>query len=152
MAVVRFSAVVILFLGFISMSLSVQAANPFKKSIDYDFPDAVSWTLLKRGTAIKTGEVKDGSDSLFFHLSINNQQLKLRFSKNDPAGQVVNSRSLNSLIIEDVLVDGTRLPLFQWCLNNQQAESSQFKQGTPVSRNACINEAGDFIIRTFIKE
>ena len=151
MAVVRFSASVFLFIGLISLSLSIQAANPFQKTIDYEFPDSVSWSLIKKDTAIKTGEVKDGSNALFFHLSINNKQLKLRFSKNDPAGQVMNSRGLNSLVIEDVLVNGKRLPLFHWCLNNQKAESSKFKQGTPVSRNACINEEGDFIINLDVK-
>ncbi|MCW8910460.1 MAG: hypothetical protein OQK76_07540 [Gammaproteobacteria bacterium] len=146
MAVLRFSASILLIMVFFSLSLSAQAANPFKKSIDYDFSDNTAWTL-KRDTAVTRGEIKEGSDSLFFHLSINNQQLKLRFSKNDPAGQVINSRSVSSLVIEDVRVNGTRLPLFQWCLNNQQAESSAFKQGTPVSKNACINEDGDFIIK-----
>ena len=146
MAVVRFSASVLLFFGLVSLSLLVQAANPFQKSIDYAFPDSVSWSLVKQNTAVKTGKAKDGSNSLYFHLSINDKQLKLRFSKNDPAGQMINSRSLNSLVIKDVLVNGKRLPLFQWCLNNQKAESNKFKQGTPVSRNACINEEGDFII------
>jgi len=146
MAVVRFSVSVFLFMGLISLSLSIQAANPFQKTIDFEFPDSVSWSLIRKDTAVKTGEVKDGSNRLFFHLSINNKQLKLRFSKNDPTGQVINSRGLNSLVIEDVLVNGNRLPLFHWCINNQNAESDKFKQGTPVSRNACINEDGDFII------
>jgi len=146
MAVVRFSVPVFLFMGLMSLSLSIQAANPFQKTIDFEFPDSVSWSLIRKDTAVKTGEVKDGSNRLFFHLSINNKQLKLRFSKNDPAGQVINSRSLNSLVIEDVLVNGEALPLFHWCLNNQKAESRKFKQGTPVIRNTCVNEAGDFII------
>ena len=146
MAVVRFSVPVFLFMGLISLSLSIQAANPFQKTIDFEFPDSVSWSLIKKDTAVKTGEAKDGSNILFFHLSINKKQLKLRFSKNDPTGQVINSRSLNSLVIKDVLVNGKRLPLFHWCINNQNAESDKFKQGTPVSRNGCINEDGDFII------
>ena len=145
MAVVRFSATVFLLMGILGMTSIVHAANPFKKSIDYTFLDKVSWSL-KRDTAVKTGEVKEGSDALFFHLSINSKQLKLRFSKNDPAGQVINSRSVNSLVIKDVLVNGEKLPLFQWCLNNQKADSNKFKQGTPVIRSTCINEDGDFTI------
>jgi len=145
MAVARFSASIFLCVGLLSASMSVQAENPFKKTIDFDFPDNVSW-VLKKDTAVKTGRVKEGSDELFFHLSINNKQLKLRFSKNDPSGMVINSRSLSSLVIEDVLVNGERLPIFQWCLNNQQADSGKFKQDTPVERNACINAEGDFII------
>ncbi|MDH5765196.1 MAG: hypothetical protein OEZ38_04200 [Gammaproteobacteria bacterium] len=127
------------------LSFSVFAANPFKKSVDFEFPDNINW-VLKKDAVVKTGRVMDGSDALFFHLSISDKQLKLRFSKNDPTGTVINSRSLSSLVIDDVLVDGQRLPLFQWCLNNQQLESSKFKQDTPVNKDACINRDGDFII------
>lgn len=144
MAVARLSAFVS-FIGCLAMSLTVQAANPFKKSVDFDFPDNINW-VLKNKTAVKTGQVKEGSDTLYYHLSINDKQLRLRFSKNDPTGQVINSRSLSSLVIEDVLIDGQRMPLFQWCINNQQLESREFKQDTPVAQNACVNTAGDFIM------
>lgn len=145
MAVARLSAHVFILVSFLGFSTSVLAVNPFKKTVDYEFPDNVSWAL-KKDTAYKTGKVQEGSDVLFFHLSINDRQLRLRFSKNDPSGLVINSRSLSSLVIEDVLVDGQRLPLFQWCLDNQQLESKEFKQDTPVDRNACVNSNGDFVI------
>lgn len=120
--------------------------NPFKKTKTYHFGSDISWQQ-KGGAVVKSGKEVERGDTLSFHLSINNKQLKLRLSKNDPSGDIVNSRRLNNLVVKDVRVDGRRLPVFQWCLLNQEQPSSYLKQYAVVPGDVCVNMDGDLFVR-----
>jgi len=121
--------------------------NPFKKSKNYTFSSNVSW-YEHNSAAIKSGSARDGSDTNYYHLNIDKYRLMLRLGKNDPSGELENTRPLDSLTISDVSVDGRQLPIFSWCLENQQNPGKKLKQNAVVANDVCINSGGggDFII------
>lgn len=128
-------------------NVSYAGINPFKKSKDYMFGHDVVWYEDHR-VAIKSGAVQDASDTHYYHLIIDNDQLLLRLGKNDPSGELENTRKLENLSIVEVNVDGRPLPLFNWCLQNQQDPGKKLKQNAIVANAVCINAGGggDFII------
>lgn len=121
--------------------------NPFKKSKNYTFSSNVSW-YEHNSAAIKSGSTRDGSDTNYYHLNIDKYRLMLRLGKNDPSGELENTRPLDSLAISDISIDGRRLPIFSWCLENQQNPGKKLKQNSVVANDVCINAGGggDFII------
>jgi len=131
----------------VSSSASVAGNNPFKKSKAYTFGSSVPW-YENNDMAIKSGSVRDGSNMNYYHLNIGKRRLLLRLGKNDPSGELENTRPLENLAINDVKVDGRRLPLFDWCLQNQQNVSKKLKQNAVVANDVCVNAGGggDFII------
>ncbi len=142
-------------LSFYSLSLllimsgtSQASVNPFKKSKNYNFGADIAWDK-HNGAAIKSGRVRDGNDTNYYHLNINKYRLQLRLGKNDPSGELENTRILKSLTIADVLVDGHRLPVFNWCLQNQLNPGKKLKHDATVPDNICQNTGGggNFIIR-----
>jgi hypothetical protein len=138
----RFSALIITTIGLVCFSISAQAGmNPFKKTKNYKFENDVSW-YSKENSAVKSGSVKDGSDTLNYHLNISKDRLRLRLGKNDPSGELENTIGLDKLAIVDVLVDGRRFSLFDWCLSNQDRPGKKLKQGAIVSNDACVNAGG----------
>jgi len=128
-------------------STSYAGVNPFKKSKDYAFGSNIAW-YEHNNTAVKTGSIRDGSDTHYYHLNIDNDQLLLRLGKNDPSGELENTRLLDGLSIVEVKVDGNRLPLFEWCLLNQQNPGNKIKQNAIVVNGVCVNAGGggDFVI------
>ena len=72
----------------------------------------------------------------------------LRLGKNDPSGELENTRPLDSLAISKISIDGRQLPIFAWCLENQQNPGKKLKQNAVVANDVCINSGGggDFII------
>jgi len=147
MVVPRLSALLLILAGVSLGSLSASATtNPFKKTKDNQFNDSIAW-YFKDGAAIKSGSEQDGGDMLYYHLNINKNQLRLRFGKNDPSGELENTRSFDELEIIDVTVDGQRLNRFQWCLDNQSQIAASLKQNSLVVNGTCVNAGGgDFII------
>jgi len=142
-------------LYFFSLSLllvvpgaSQASVNPFQKSKSYNFGADILW-YEHRGAALKSGSVRDGGDTNYYHLNINKNRLQLRLGRNDPSGDLDNTRQLESLAITDVRVDGRRLPVFNWCLQNQQYPGKKLRQNAAVPDNVCLNVGGggDFIIR-----
>ncbi|VAW70868.1 hypothetical protein MNBD_GAMMA09-1212 [hydrothermal vent metagenome] len=123
-------------------------ANPFKKSKSYNFGSDVSWQV-KNGAVLKSGSVRDGSDTHYYHLNINESRLLLRLGRNDPSGTIRNTRELESMAIADVRIDGVRLSVFDWCLQNQKNPSKKLKQYAVVANNTCVNAGGggDFMIK-----
>lgn len=128
--------------------MSQASVNPFKKSKSYNFGADISWRK-HNGAAIKSGRVRDGNDTNYYHLNVNKYRLQLRLGKNDPSGELENTRLLESLTISNVLVDGRRLPVFNWCLQNQLHPGKKLKHDATVPDNICQNTGGggDFIIR-----
>lgn len=135
--------------GLLMMAATASAEiNPFKKTKNYIFDDSIKW-YEKKGTAMKSGSVPDGSDINYYHLNVSKSRLLLRLSKNDPSGDLQNTRILDALAITDVSVDGSRLPVFDWCLSNQQSPGRKLKQNAVVVNDTCVNAGGggDFIIQ-----
>lgn len=134
---------------FLLASVSAQAAvNPFKKTKDLSFGSEVAW-YEHQGAVIKSGAERDGADTNYYHVNISPQRLLLRLGRNDPSGELADTRSLPNLDIVDVLLDGQRLPQFDWCLNNQQTPGRMLKQNAVVINDICVNAggSGDFIMR-----
>jgi len=134
---------------FLLASVGAQATvNPFKKTRDLSFGSGVAW-YEHQGAVIKSGAERDGADTNYYHVNINPQRLLLRLGRNDPSGELADTRSLPNLDIVDVLLDGQRLPLFDWCLNNQQTPGRALRQNAVVINDTCVNAGagGDFIIR-----
>ncbi len=138
----RFSALIITIIGLICFSISAQAGmNPFKKTKNYKFENDINW-YSKDAAAVKSGSVKDGSNTLYYHLNITKDRLRLRLGKNDPGGELENTRNLDKLAIVDVLVDGRRFSLFDKCLSNQDRPGKKLKLGAVVVNDACVNAGG----------
>ena len=146
MAVPRFSALIFTLSCLLCVTTVSAGTNPFKKTKDYQFADSIAW-YFKDGAAIKSGSAPDGGDTLFYHLNINKSQLRLRLAKNDPSGELVNTRAFDDLAIVDVLLDGKRLSRFQWCLDNQATIAATLKQNSVVVNGICTNAGGgDFTV------
>jgi len=130
-----------------SSNIALAGVNPFKKSKNYSFSDDVPW-YENSGAALKSGSVRDGADTNYYHLNINKDRLLLRLSKNDPSGELIGTRTLEVLAITDVLLDGRQLPIFGWCLKNQQSPGKKLKQNAVVANDTCVNAGGmgDFVI------
>ncbi|MCW9015058.1 MAG: hypothetical protein OQL06_14915 [Gammaproteobacteria bacterium] len=144
----KFLAMVIACMSLFSGSYSVVAGpNPFKKTKNYNFNDSIAW-YLKESAAVKSGDVREGSDALYYHLNINKDRLRLRLGKNDPSGELENTINLSKMEISDVLIDGRRMARFQWCLDNQERPGKKLKQNAVVINDTCVNAGGggDFII------
>ncbi len=135
-----------LFLVMFSLG-SYAGVNPFKKSKNYQFGADVIW-YENNDSAIKSGSIRDGSDINYYHLNIDKYRLLLRLGKNDPSGELENTRRLSNLAISDMAIDGRRLPLFSWCLQNQQDPGKKLQQNAVVVNDVCINAGGggDFVI------
>lgn len=148
MVVPRLAALSIILTSLLLTTFSASAAvNPFKKTKDYQFNDSVAWYFNKDGAAVKSGSEPDGGDILYYHLSVNKNQLRLRFGKNDPSGELENTRVFDDLEIIDVTIDGQRLKRFQWCLDNQSLLTTTLKQNSIVANGTCVNSGGgDFLI------
>lgn len=137
-----------LFCFVLALSSVAQAGvNPFKKSKNYDFGTDVPW-YESNGSATKSGSVRDGADTNYYHLNVNKYRMLLRLAKNDPSGELEGTRLLDVLAITDVLVDGRQLPVFGWCLRNQQVLGKKLKQNAVVANDTCVNAGGggDFVI------
>jgi len=139
------SSVLVLLLSLTSVSYA--GMNPFKKSKNYTFGSDVAW-YEHNDVAIKSGSVRNGPDTNYYHLNIDKSRLLLRLSKNDPSGELENTRLLDNMSVLEVKTDGRRLPLFDWCLNNQQDPGKKLKQNAVVVNDVCINAGGggDFVL------
>ena len=127
--------------------VSNAGVNPFKKAKNYTFGTEAPW-YERRESVTKSGSVRSGADTNYYHLNVDKHRLLLRLGKNDPSGELVNTRRLDALAIVDVKADGRRLPIFDWCLSNQHNVTKKLKQNTIVANDVCINAdgGGDFVI------
>jgi len=138
----------LILIGVFLNSPSQAAFNPFKKDINLSFGEKTPWKF-RNNEAIKSGQNKDRNNINYYHLRINNKRILLRLGKNDPAGKMGNTRELDALDVIDVLIDGQRMPLFQWCMNNRttQKDNKVFRSGTMVKNGMCTNSDGDVLIK-----
>jgi len=127
--------------------VSNASVNPFKKAKNYTFGTEVPWYESKESVT-KSGSARSGADTNYYHLNVDKYRLLLRLGKNDPSGELLNTRRLDALTIVEVKADGRRLPIFDWCLSNQHSVTKKLKQNTIVANDVCINAdgGGDFVI------
>ncbi|MDH5610844.1 MAG: hypothetical protein OEY66_00100 [Gammaproteobacteria bacterium] len=118
-------------------------ANPFEKEVNVNIGSDKEW-LIKDKTVTRSGS--DTSD--FYHIFYDQKQLRLRIT-GDAEDSEASARQYQQFAVEDILVDGERLPLFQWCLINQPKHSRYLQQGLRVKQDVCVNqgEKGAFVMR-----
>ena len=134
----------LLVLCFLSFNVVAKSDNPFAKKDSLTVGKDVSWQIDKKAV-LATKTSSDGKGT-FYHLQFDNKQLKLSISS-DANG--ANPKKFGQLEVKDIAIDGTQVPLFKWCLNNQDRHNRFLQQGLKVKKNICsINgNAGTLIIR-----
>jgi hypothetical protein len=130
----------------ISTQLSARSdLNPFAKSIENTFGTSVAWQYTDNA-AIKTAQdVHDAST--YYHLKFDGKSLQLILS-GDNTNSPASAKHFEQFAVEDVLIDGKRVPLFEWCLTHQQRHDRFLQQGLTVEKNICENQGdkGAFVM------
>ncbi len=116
--------------------------NPFERMVVVNIGDGVPWHI-KDGTAVKTSKDIKGQ---YFRLTFNKKQLRLTISIDEAGEKPV---TYNQFGVTDVQIDGKRLPLFTWCLDNQERQNRFLRQGLSVKDNRCVinGKQGEFILQ-----
>lgn len=118
--------------------------SPFDKAIMVTASHDIAWEFGEQ-TATKSVKGKDGT---WYHLFYDGLRLRLRLT-----GSVQDSpyaaRQFDEFAVYDVKIDGHRLDVFQWCLNNQQKHNRYLQQGLSVKKEVCQNqgEQGTYVMR-----
>ena len=117
--------------------------NPFERGESIDIGSDSQWQINNK-TATRSGSGSGG----FYHLFYDRKQLRLRITDGAEDNEGA-AKKYQHFAVEDVQVDGKRLPIFQWCLGNQQKHSRFLEQGLKVKQGVCNNqgEKGAFILR-----
>ena len=118
--------------------------NPFDKSIMVTAGHDVAWQF---GEQTATKSVK-GTDGTWYHLFYDGLRLRLRLTESAEDSQF-RARQFEDFAVNDVKIDGKRLDVFQWCLNNQTRHNRFLQQGQTVKKEICQNlgEQGTFVMR-----
>ena len=136
-----------LFLGLAIIITSSQVAaanNPFNKSVVVTAGPGVTWQFGDQ-TATKSVQGQDGT---WYHLYYDGLRMRLRLTNSTDDTQSM-AKKFDEFAINDVRIDGKRLKVFQWCLNNQERHNRFLQQGLKVQKDICQNqgEKGAFIMR-----
>ena len=118
--------------------------NPFSKAIQVTAGHDVDWQF---GEQTATKSVK-GRDGTWYHLFYDGLRLRLRLTGSAEDSQY-GARQFEGFSVYDVRIEGKRLDVFQWCLNNQNKHSRYLEQGLTVRKEVCQNlgEQGTFMMR-----
>ena len=118
--------------------------NPFNKAVIVTAGSDVQWQYGDQ-TATKSVKGKDGS---WYHLFYDGLKLRLRVTTSAEDSEA-GAKQFNELAVKDIKVDGKRMKVFQWCLNNQDKHSRFLQQGLTVKKNICQNmgEQGTYLMR-----
>ena len=124
--------------------VSAKGPNPFDKAIEITAGSNIAWQFGEQ-TATKSVQAKDGT---WYHLYYDGLRLRLRLT-GSTADTEHGAKQFDDFAINDVKVDGKRLKIFQWCLNNQDKHSRFLQQGLSVKKEVCQNqgERGTFTMR-----
>jgi len=128
----------------ISFNVLAKSDSPFAKSDVINIGKDVAWSIDKK--AVKATKSTSDSKGDYYHLEFDNKQIKLTITS-DAAGTI--PKKFNQLEIKDVQIDGKQVPLFKWCLNNQERHKRFLQQGLTVKKGVCAIDgtAGTFIMR-----
>jgi hypothetical protein len=127
-----------------SSQVIADSNNPFNKAIVITAGHDISWQY---GEQTATKSVK-GADGTWYHLFYDGLRLRLRLTGSAEDSQY-GSRQFEDFAVNDVKIDGKRLDVFQWCLNNQTRHNRYLQQGLTVKKEICQNlgEQGTFVMR-----
>ncbi len=117
--------------------------NPFAKAAEVNIGADIDWDINK-STISKTGE---GNDGLYYRLALHKDRMILQVGESRDVD--AEPKAYKALAVEDISIDGKRLPLFQWCLNNQQSHNRFLQQGLEVKDGICVNhgERGEVTVK-----
>lgn len=127
----------------VTNAFAKNADNPFAKVASVDIGSDASW-VIKDNTATRSG-----SDSgTYYHLVYDKKQIHLRITSSAEDSEA-SAKKYDQFAVNDVLIDGKRLPVFQWCLGNQQRHNRFLQQGLTVEKDVCKNqgEVGAFSMK-----
>jgi len=122
-----------------SQAFARSSDNPFDK-VERIFAGAgTDWNV----TDDKLRKTSGDESGTYYHLSVNRQSMRLVMSE---SADIDSAKSYKTLAIEDMKVDGKRLLVFAWCLQNQEAHNRFLQQGLSVKMQVCENrgEVGEF--------
>lgn len=121
-------------------------ANPFDRSVKNTIGTNVPWQY-KDDTAFKVSQDSMDSDT-YYHLVFDGKSLRLSLSSSN-ADSPQDARHFDQFAVNDVKIDGKRMPLFQWCLSHQEKHDRFLQQGLAVDSGICENrgENGTFIMK-----
>jgi len=127
-----------------SSQVVAKSPNPFDKTVNVTAGSDVTW---KFGEQTATKSVK-GPDGTWYHLFYDGLRLRLRLTGSRDDSQFA-ARQFEDFAVLDVKIDGDRLDVFQWCLNNQEKHNRYLQQGLSVKKEVCQNlgEQGTFVMR-----
>ncbi len=118
--------------------------NPFAKNDRINIGRDVSWKIDRQTTTATKSVSSD--KGVYYHLGYDNKQIKLALSSDEKS---LTPKKLSQLEVTDVKLDGKRLAIFKWCLNNQQRHNRFLQQGLSVKNNVCVinGNGSSFIMR-----
>ena len=124
--------------------VTAKSPNPFDKTIMVTAGHDVTWQF---GEQTATKSVK-GADDTWYHLFYDGLSLRLRLTGSMQDSQYA-ARQFEAFEVLDVKIDGKRLDVFQWCLNNQEKHNRFLQQGLSVKKGVCQNlgEQGSYVMR-----
>jgi hypothetical protein len=127
-----------------SSQVVANSSNPFDKTINVTAGSDVTWQF---GEQTATKSVK-GPDDTWYHLFYDGMRLRLRLTGSSDDSQYA-ARQFEDFSVVDVKVDGKRLDVFQWCLDNQEKHNRFLQQGLSVKKGVCQNlgEQGTYVMR-----
>lgn len=116
--------------------------NPFDKSKSLS-SGSDDWEIDKEAV-VSTKTIADGGT--YYHLRFDNKQIELVITS-DLAGK--SPKTFSQFEIKNVEIDSEQVPLFKWCLNNQERHSRFLQQGLVVKKGVCAidSNAGTFVMR-----
>ena len=118
--------------------------NPFNKAIVVTASQDIAWQFGEK-TATKSVRGEDGT---WYHLFYDGLRLRLRLTTSADDSEY-GARQFAEFAVYDVKIDGRRVDVFQWCLNNQDRHDRFLQQGLAVKKEICQNqgEQGAFVMR-----
>ena len=129
---------------FTSSQVIAKSPNPFDKTIMVTAGHDVTWQF---GEQTATKSVK-GADGTWYHLFYDGLRLRLRLTGSRQDSQFA-AKQFEEFAVYDVKIDGKRMDVFQWCLNNQEKHNRFLQQGLTVKKEVCQNlgEQGSYVMR-----
>ncbi len=134
----------LIIIGLMSLSsVAIASDNPFKKGASVYIKDADGWVVKD-----KTVTLSGAGTGVFYHLMYDRRKLRLRITDGAEDSES-RAKRFQNFAVEDIKIDGRRLPLFKWCLANQVKHSRFLQQGLKVKQDVCSNlgDQGTFIMR-----
>lgn len=116
--------------------------NPFAKTQQIHAGAGSDWAIdgdvLRKSSGDEAGT--------WYHLEVGKTSMRLVMSASN---DISDTRSYKTLAVENMAIDGSRMPVFKWCLQNQQGHNRFLQQGQNVKMDICENrgEAGEFRVK-----